>query len=165
MSIVAFWGSLILTSGALALGYAFSQDWPMAALALLAGGGWALAQRRGQAQIAAPMLVGHIALAALGRWFGANGALMLLGVTGALAAWDLQRLCERLAYAPSAQAARDLERVHLARLGLVSALGYLAGLAALIIQVRLHLALLLLLGLFAISGLSYGVRYIRRAGG
>lgn len=164
MSKLALWGSLILTSGALATGYAASGDWPVALLAAIAGGGWLLAQRRGRAEAAAPMLVGYIALAALGRWFGAESALMLLGVTGALAAWDLQRLQERLGYASSAQAARDLERAHLKRLGIVSALGYLAGLAALYVQVRLHLALLLLLGLLAIAGLSYAVRYIRRAG-
>ncbi len=153
--------STILAASTLAVGYATSRLWNGALLILACGGVWLLAQRR-RWRADSVMLVVFLVTAALGLLIGVGSGWMLLGVTAALGAWDLDRFSRRLEFAQQGAGDGELERRHLLRLLMVSSIGLLLGAVALALSLRIGFGMILLLGLLAIMGLGQLVGFLRR---
>lgn len=153
--------STILATTTLAVGYATSRLWPGALLILACGGVWSLAQRR-RWRAGPVVLTVFLVTAALGLLIGVGSGWMLLGVTAALGAWDLDRFSRRLEFAQQGAGDGELERHHLLRLLMVSGLGLLLGAVSLALRLRIGFAMILLLGLLAVIGLVQLVGFLRR---
>jgi hypothetical protein len=141
--------SLLLGTGSLAWGY-FERGWAEPAAAMLAVGPlWALAVWRRWTWFSSLGLVLCVLAAAAGLWLGLAPGWMLAGSVGGLLAWDLTDFARRLRDARAGEDLRNLERAHLARLGLVGLLGSLLGTIAMRVSLRLTFEWALLAGLLA----------------
>ncbi len=160
MSKRAALGSVALATAMLALGYALDNQ-PRGVFFVAGSGGlWLLGQRYRWGWIASLGLVAFTGSAAAGIIAGVGAGWMLGGLVAALSAWDLDRFAQRLADAGKMDGGHELERRHLRRLLAVVVLGLtLAGLP-LIATVQLSLGWALLLGLFALLGLSETIRIL-----
>ncbi|MFN2291058.1 MAG: hypothetical protein ACK2UC_07720 [Anaerolineae bacterium] len=154
--------SLALAAAALALGYGQDGRWAWSLAVLVATAVWVAGQWRRWPRIpdvGLPILTGF---AAVGVLLGLRAELMVLGLTGALCAWDLDRFLSRLEQAGQVRDPRALADRHLGRLLSVAGLGLLLALLALQMELRLTLWTALLLGLLAVLALGRTVRYLRR---
>jgi hypothetical protein len=97
-----------------------------------------------------------------GVWLGIPPLYMLLVVTAALAAWDLDGLERRIgARAGEAQAA--LLKAHLTRLAEAIMAGWAAAGIALMVELRLDFGWIFALGLFLAFSLSRALRLLQNA--
>lgn len=154
--------SVGLATLALALGYGLGGRWTVAAAALAAGVLWLAGWWRRLDGVESVGLLAFAGLAAAGLWLELGAGWMLLGLVGALLAWDLAPFQRRMAAMGRVQEREAVERQHLARLGLVTGLGLLLALLALGIELRLTFLPTLLLGLLAVIGLGRALSHIRR---
>ncbi|MFC2023254.1 hypothetical protein ACFLT5_00785 [Chloroflexota bacterium] len=156
--------SIALATGSLALGAALGSlgAWAMVVLAL--GGLWYLGQRRGWDWVSSLGLMLSAAAATAGLYLGLAPGWMLLGVVGALTAWDLHGLERSLEEVRLVEGTRDLERRHLYRLLVVDLLGLLVAGVALEIEVRLSFGLVMVMGLLVMVGMAQLIRLLRGDG-
>ena len=88
---------------------------------------------------------------------------MLLGALGGLLGWDLSDFARRLSYAASTDDLIGMERRHLARVGIVAALGFGLALLSLYIRInRLAFEVAVVLVLLAVLGLTRLVIGLRK---
>ncbi len=129
--------SLVAAAACLGFGFAAAGQWAFvaAALVLLAGG--ILDLRWPSGWLAPVALAASTGLAAIGVFTGTATALMLLGATLSLAAWDLAQLDHALASNPPHEPTGRLERRHYQNLAIVVAAGLLAALASQGIQFQI----------------------------
>ena len=106
----------------------------------------------------------YIAGSAIMVGLGVGMGWLLVGVTAALAAWDLEAFGARLASVERVENEHALMRTHLQRLGLVCAGGLLLGAGASLIRLQLRFGGALLLALLAVLGLGYVLRSIGESG-
>jgi hypothetical protein len=154
--------SLGLAAAALALGYGLAGRWAWSLAVVALAAAWLLGHVRRWPRVSdagLPLLTG---LAAVGVLLGLSPEAMLLGLVGALCAWDLDHFLRRVAGRVQVPDPALLARRHLGRLLAVAGLGLLLGLVALRVELRLSLLAALLLGLLAVLGLGRAVRYLRR---
>jgi hypothetical protein len=122
LTLLVLYASIALATGLLAIGYARS-DWSyLLPWILFFGVAWIVAQRRGWQWFPA---IG-LALTAVGAAFGLmleiNSTWMVAGVLFSLIAWDLSAFRERTQFA-AAEDVPGMEKRHLARLGVLAAVG------------------------------------------
>jgi hypothetical protein len=127
-----------------------------------AGGLWLVFLLRGSALAGAIGLMGCTGVAAAGLLLGFGAGWMLVGVVGALSAWDLAAFARWLEACPPGDARKALEKQHLLRLLVADAVGLGLALVALQARVQLRLGLVLLLGIVLMIGLTRAVGYLRR---
>jgi hypothetical protein len=106
-----------------------------------------------------------VTAAVYGAWTGLSPFAMLAAVAGALAAWDLDGMLQRIRQVGAPHAASGLVQRHLVRLGAVSALGLLLGAAALLVTIQLSFGLAIVLVVITIIALAWWLGYLRRSGG
>ncbi len=177
--------STLVATTALAIGYGLNQR-PIGILIFVALGMlWLVGQRYAFRPSAGLGLLGFAIGALLGVLYQGQNGWMLVGITAALVAWDMQhfvqhmRINERNETAPAdtesdadtvrldtrarqETEARALERAHLQRLAIVSGLGLLLGTLALTIRLTLRFGFIVALGLIAFFGLSRLIHYLRQ---
>jgi hypothetical protein len=147
----------------LALGYAMGGRWIGTATSVALGFLWLVGLRRGWTGMEALGLIGAFGIAAAGVWFALSTPVLLAGVVAALVAWDLDRFVQRTRNAGHVAEAVALTRAHLQWLLVVAGLGLAFGAVAAGIQVPLSFGWALLLGAFAILGVSRAIRSLTRA--
>jgi hypothetical protein len=147
---------------ALVAGYAIGGYWiwilPILGLAAL----WLLGQRRGLKWVASVELLHFVGFAVIGIWQGLSYGLMLLGLIAALAAWDMDSFQQRMEDVKRVDRREDMERKYLRRLLVIEASGALLAFTAVSLTVTYSFGSALLLGLFAVIGLSRTIRFLRR---
>lgn len=151
-----------LASLILASGYAMNSLGVGALSIAIIGLLWLMGQRRGSAWTASWGLIFFSGMAAFGSWSGLPAVLMLCGTVAALASWDLDDFSGRQERAQRVEGQRQLERSHLRRLLIVSALGLLLGGVALGFGIQLSFWWAFLLGLLALLGLGRTIGFFRR---
>jgi hypothetical protein len=182
------YAAIFVASASLAASFGWTGVWPLALAALIAGAFWAYAFRRHWEGAASLMLVVFVVIAAVDVNLSGGRLLAPVAVVAALAAWDLHRFVARLRSGFDEDAAdeesaaedveiliettaddllleqerRALERSHLRRLLVVSAVGLALAWLAEAARFRLALPIALALGLLAILGLSQVVRSLMR---
>jgi len=151
-----FWGAVALAVGAPAVG-ALLRGVTALPLGLLALGAlWSVvAERTRLAGAAFALCVGGIAL---GIWLGVGIGWLLVGMTAALAAWDLEAFNAWLVSIARVENERELVREHLRQLALVCGIGLSVALAASRLRVQLSFGVALFLALTAVLGLGYVLR-------
>jgi hypothetical protein len=152
--------SLGFGSGALALGCALDGRWLWCLAVLAVAGGWSVGRWRRWPGVADAGLAAMASLAAAGVLLGLSAEAMLLGLVGALCAWDLDHFLRRMAHQQRAGDGRVLERRHLGRILAVAGLSLILGLVALRVDLELSLLTAVLLGLLAVLGLGRAARYL-----
>src|SRR5512133_4109788 len=134
MTLIALILSILLGTASLATGYsqAGATEYPrwFLLLAVL----WLIAHFRKWYWFSSVALLVTIVAAAYGVWNGFPSIWMLFGAVGGLLGWDLSDFARRLSYAAPMDDTRGMERRHLERVGIVTALGL--GLALLSIFVH-----------------------------
>jgi hypothetical protein len=148
-----------------ALGSALAGRWLLLSIFLLTGGLW-LERRRLQQPLAAPatlaLLISTLTLAvAAGLEVGAGW--LLLGMSGALAAWDLDDFARRLSHVDGVGSEAKMVHIHLQRLGFALLLGLILGSLALLVQIELSYGLIFFLVLLVFFTLSYVITLLIRS--
>ena len=154
--------TLALTAAALALGYGQDGRWAWSLAVLAATAVWWAGQWRRWTRVSDMGLPVMTGVAALGVLLGLRAELMVVGLSGALCAWDLGHFARRLEDAGQARDPGLLVRRHLGRLLPAAGLGLVLALVAVQVELRLTLWTALLLGLLAMLALGRTVRYLRR---
>lgn len=153
MIIVAFVLSVILGTASLAYGYSQAGMTDPARWAILLGVVWILAHWRKLYWVSSLAFFLTILGAAYGVWNGLPTVWMLLGALGGLLGWDLADFARRLSYAAPTDDIVGMERRHLARVGVVAALGFGIALLSLVIRIN-RLAFEVAVGLVLLAALG-----------
>lgn len=163
MTLVAFIASVIL--GTASLAYEFSQA-GMADPArwfVWLGIAWLLSHWRKLYWVSSIAFALVILGAAYGVWNHLATIWMLLGALGGLLGWDLSDFARRISYAAPTDDIAGMERRHLARAGIVAALGLGLALLSLVIRInRLAFEVAVGLVLLAALGLTRLVMRLRK---
>jgi len=163
MTIIAMVLSIILGTGSLAYGYSLAGFANPIRWIMLLGIVWLAAHWRKYYWFSPVALFLTLFAAAYGIWREFPTVWMLLGALGGLLGWDLSDFARRLGYAAPTDDVKDMERHHLARVGVVAALGLGLALLSLFIHVR-RLAFEVAVGLvlLAVLGLTRLVMRLRK---
>ncbi len=163
MTIVAMVLSILI--GIVSLAYGYSQEGfdDPALWIVLVGIVWALAHWRRYYWFSSVALFLMIFAAGYGVWQEFPLVWMILGALGGLLGWDLSDFTMRLRYAAPADDIEGMERRHLARVGIVAALGFGLAYISTVVQVR-RLAFEVAVGLILLAafGLTRLVVRLRR---
>ncbi|HXQ37466.1 MAG TPA: hypothetical protein VN843_25875 [Anaerolineales bacterium] len=163
MTIIAMVLSIILGTGSLAYGYSQMGLSENARWFVLLGIIWLLAHWRKYYWFSSVALFVTLIAAAFGVWVEFSTMWMLLGALGGLLGWDLSDFARRLSYAASTDDIVGMERRHLARVGIVAALGFGLALLSLYVHInRLAFEVAVGLVLLAVLGLTRLVMGLRR---
>lgn len=163
LTLVVFIFSVLLGSSSLAYGYAQAGYDAPARWIVLMGIGWLLAHWRRLYWFSSVALLLAIFAAAFGVWHEFSALWMLLGALGGLLGWDLSDFSRRLRYAAPTDDINDMERRHLARVGVVAVLGGGLALLSVVLQVkRLAFEVAVGLILLAVLGLTRLVMRLRK---
>ena len=163
LTIVAFVLSVVIGAGSLAYGYSQAELTDPARWLTLLGVVWLLAHWRRMYWFSSVALFVTVSAAAFGVWSGFPIAWMLLGALGGLFGWDLSDFAVRLSYAAPTDDIQGMERRHLARMGIIAALGMGLALLSLFVHVkRLAFEVAVGLVLLAAVGLVRLVLRLRR---
>jgi hypothetical protein len=153
MTIVALVLSILLGTASLAFGYSQAGSADISRWFLLLAAIWLIAHFRKWYWFSSIALLIIIMAAAYGVWRGFPTVWMLLGALGGLLGWDLSDFARRLSYASPMDDTRSMERLHMERVGIVTALGL--GLALLSIFIRIQrLAFEVAVGLVLLAALG-----------
>jgi len=153
MTIVAMTLSILLGTASLAYGYSQAGLTDPARWFAWLGIVWMLSHWRKVYWVSSIAFFLTIIGAAYGVWNNFTTLWMLLGALGGLLGWDLSDFARRLSYAAPADDIVGMERRHLARVGVVAALGF--GLAWLSVVVRINrLAFEVAVGLVLLAALG-----------
>lgn len=145
--------SVIIGIASLAYGYSQEGFTDPALWIALMGGVWLLAHWRRYYWFSSVALLLMIFAAAYGVWREFRAAWMILGALGGLLGWDLSEFARRLRYAAPTDDIADMERRHLARVGVVAALGLGLAYLSTVVQFR-RLAFEAAVGLILLAALG-----------
>jgi hypothetical protein len=163
MTIIALILSILLGSASLAFGYAQAGASNYSMWFLLLGAIWLLTHFRKWYWFASIALLIIVFAAAYGVWREFRTVWMLLGALGGLLGWDLSDFARRLSYASPMDDTHSMERLHMERVGIVSALGFGLAVLSVVIRVeRLPFEIAVGLVLLAALGLTRLVIGLRR---
>lgn len=156
---------LSIIAGTLSLAYGYSQEGyasPALWIALL-GLAWLFAEWKRLYWFASVALLLVVFAAGFGVWQEFTLVWMFLGALGGLLGWDLSDFAHRLRYAAPTDNVADVERRHLARVGIVTVLGLGLAYLSTLLQVR-RLAFEVAVGLILLAafGLARLVVRLRR---
>jgi hypothetical protein len=160
----ALLASIVLATGAMALGYERGGFRSGTVFVLAVGLLWLLSARRDRGEMASLGLLSLAGAGIFGLWLGLETSWMVSGLVVALSAWDLDHFARRLRRVAQVDKVRRLEAIHLRRLAIVGGAALLVAAVALSIRVELGFGMALLLGVLAILGLSRVIGSFRRQG-
>jgi hypothetical protein len=153
MTIIAMVLSIILGTGSLAYGYSQAGFADPARWLALLGIVWLLAHWRRVYWFSSVALLFLLFAAAFGVWREFPSVWMFLGALGGLLGWDLSDFVQRLRFAAPRDDVKSIERRHLARVGVVAALGFGLAYLSTVLQVK-RLAFEVAVGLILLAALG-----------
>jgi hypothetical protein len=153
MTIVAMILSILLGTISLAIGYVQGGVAAYSLWFLLLAAVWLIAHFRKWYWLSSIALLIIILAAAFGVWQEYSTVWMLLGALGGLLGWDLSDFARRLSYAAPMDNTRNLERLHMERVGIVAALGLGLALLSVFIHIQ-RLAFEVAVGLVLLAALG-----------
>ncbi len=154
--------SLGLAMVSLAAGFGPARAWLALPAFLAMGLFWLFTHKQPGIWASSAVLIAYLGMTCISLLSGSSPLLALLGVTAALASWDLVVFERSLAGAPPAEGLRRLERQHLACLAFAAGIGLLSGFAGISIRIKLPFGVIVLLVLIAVVGIERGWRMLRK---
>jgi hypothetical protein len=145
---------IALSAGSLAIGFFFNDLMFLAGLSLAFGAVWAYTQRRDWNRLSMIWLGLAVFAGVCGIIVEANAGWMLSGVTFSLLAWDLTEFQKRLGLVYVKSDAASMEKRHISRLGILVAATAGFFLLTIFIQLKISLALVILLAFVLALGLA-----------
>lgn len=150
------WVLIIVTTAAFLFVYLASQQVLIAVFALGLGLSWLGIEIKGDNPITSLFFLAFLALALVGSL--SNALITLLGLSAALAAWDLSRFRTRIADEVETDL---LENRHLQKLAITVSAGYVIALLPVFIHLSLNFLLFSLVTLLAVFALRQAMLYFR----
>ena len=150
-----------LASAALVIAYALSPYPIVAGFLFGLGTIWQYGRKRRWKACLEAMFVFHIVAGAVGAELGLSTGLILLGVLGALSAWDLNHFARRLHDTGKIRSRTKLVRQHFQRLSLVLVASVSCVLITAGINLKLNLWSVIGLGLVAVWGFCQVSVYLK----
>ena len=154
---------LLVSVLCLATAYVLEGFWQIAPALLACLGIWVLLRRQSVGWRASGLLLGYVALAAFGIVSNLNVALLLVGTTAALGAWDLTNFEETLRVALNPETGSLLQRLHLRALSIALAAGMLLSLLAYSARLNLPFAGAVALALILVASITAAGQQLRKA--
>jgi hypothetical protein len=154
---------VVLSAAATALAFAAGQYILFAVLVLLIGVLWMLDRAQRFKHLASVMLVIFTLLAVFAFWLQLFMPLLVLAVSAALMAWDLDHFRWRIHHGPPVDNLVRLERHHIQQLLLVGGVGVLTAEATLLVQIQLSFWAAFGAALLVLFGLIRALALIRRS--
>ena len=136
------WGLILATTAIYAVLYLLSQEYSLAAAAVLLGLIWLVVEMNQPSISSWLFFLGFLAMAILGSLKNIAPLVILLGASTNLAAWDLARFRIRLAAATDPAAQALLEASHLPKLAVTIGLGYLVAVLPILVQLSVNFVIL-----------------------
>jgi len=163
MTIIAMTLSIIIGTSSLAYGYSQAGYADPMRWIISLGIIWLLSHWRRLYWFSSIALLLMTFAAAFGVWQDFPAEWMLIGALGGLLGWDLSDFAQRLRFAAPTDDIKGMERHHLARVGIVAALGLGLAYLSLVLQVkRLAFEVAVGLILLAVLGLTRLVMRLRK---
>jgi len=153
--------SAALASTALMFAYALSPYPIVAGIIFSFGIIWQYGRLRRWNACLEAMFVLHIIAGAVGAKLGLSTGLTVLGVFGALSAWDLSHFAQRMHDSGKVMGRTKLVRQHFQRLTLTLVIGVASVFIAMGIPLKLNLWIVIGLGLIAVWGLGQVSVYLK----
>jgi hypothetical protein len=153
--------ALILCSGCLALAGFLEVSVPWMILGPATGLVWWRSRRTGITWLPGAGLAAFTLWAVIGVLTRLPAVLMLLTVTAALGAWDLERLAVLVRQVEPHETNAALQRAHIFRLSMVILTGFLVGILALYIELQFNFLVTAAVILLLAFSLSRLIRLIR----
>ena len=153
MTIIALVLSILLGTISLAIGYSQAGVFDYLLWFFLLAVTWFVTHFRKWYWFSSIGLLIIVFAAAYGVWREFPTVWMLLGALGGLLGWDLSDFARRLSYASPMDDTRSIERIHMERVGIVSALGFGLAILSVIIHVE-RLAFEVAVGLVLLAALG-----------
>ncbi|RME88379.1 MAG: hypothetical protein D6770_07135 [Anaerolineae bacterium] len=160
-TVVALYLALLMGIFSLAWGYSQGGYALFARWVLGFGALWFFAQVRRWSWVSTLGLPAFTAAAAYGLWLDLPPSWMLAGALGGLVTWDLGEFLRRLRHAAPQEDVRTLERIHLARVLLLTVLVLGIGTFSLWRRGRVPLEWYVLLSPAAAMSVLLGVDWLR----
>ena len=157
-----FWAQMLAAVAALAIGYAVAGLLFVSLISVVLGAMWFSSQQRRGAGLAGLLLTVFLWAGAIGMWVGVPGWLSIIAATATLGAWDLDHFLQRLREMERVEFDTGLGREHLRRLGVVQAVGLLAGLTGLSFHFKIPFWWEALLVLLAVIGIRQLIWFVRK---
>jgi len=123
MTITAMVLSIVTGTGALFVGFSQAGYGSLARWIFIFGAIWLFAHWKRLYWFSSLGVLVFVFTAGYGVWKDFTSAWMLLGALGGLLGWDLSDFAMRLRYAAPTDDVDDMERRHLARVGMVALIG------------------------------------------
>lgn len=158
MTLIALLSSIVISSAALAWGFAQNGFNSFAVWIIVLGLGWLLSIWQRWFWVSSFALIVVTIVAALGLWFGFTPGWLFAGGIFALFAWDITDFRQRLVLMAKNDNTRGIERRHLLRVSLLALAGLaLASIAMLLrwqftFEWGVFLVIVILLGLSQLVG-------------
>ena len=155
---IALVSSIMISAGSLAWGFAEAGLFVFTRWILILGILWLFATWRGWSWFSSLALFFAVLASALGLWFELIPGWMFSGGIFALFAWDMTDFRRRMLSVAKDDNARDMERRHIARIGLLSLIGLFLASIAMLVRVQFTfewgalLVFVILLGLGQLAG-------------
>jgi hypothetical protein len=148
-------GCVIASTACLGLGFGLVGAWGGGLLAVIASSlSWLAAYSRRFGWTDTTALIAAVILGAAGVVMGALPALLVCGVSFALASWDMALFDRALKSSSYLQANSSIERKHYASLGQALVFGLLVAFLGPMIQLQISLGVMVVLVLLALVGLD-----------
>lgn len=146
----------------LSLAYLLSGYWLIILVFLAMTLFWMLLKNGSIFRTSSALLALFVVLAAIGVTLDLSTPLVLIAVTAALTSWDLTNFVESVTDNQREETKRRLEGFHLRSLAVASSAGLLVSLIASYASFELPFGVMLLLGLIAIGGITYGLQSLAK---
>lgn len=154
--------SILVCTGSLGWNYYIDGHASLARWILLAGLLWIVAEARHVRWAASLGLLTCLILAGFGLWLDLPLGWMLAASLGALIAWDLTDFTRRVASASADDEIAAVTRRHLARLSIVTAIGFILSLAGMLSRLEFTFEWAAFLALLAALGVTQLVGWIKK---
>jgi hypothetical protein len=155
-------GFIVVTGTVFSFIYAASQAYLFAALAIGVGSVWFILEVKEEREFGTVFFLAFLALAILRSMYQAPVAMLLLGLSTDLAAWDLSRFRIRIASETEREAVALLETGHLRKLAVTACAGFFVALLPVFVQISVSFVALLLIILVTMIALRRSMFYLRQ---
>ncbi|HSV86328.1 MAG TPA: hypothetical protein VLH85_07120 [Levilinea sp.] len=154
--------AVIVAVIALALAYGANDYFLVSILVLACGGLWLLSSSQHWKHWRSLIFVLYTFACVLGFWLNLSMPLLVVGISAALGAWDLDHFCWRTRAEPPVMKLEQLERHHLLQLAIVLGTGLVVALLVLLVQVSLGFWMLFFITLAALFSLLRALTLIHQ---